>query len=147
MVRSRRSKDQESECCDIFKALSVETRVRIIELLKAKGPLGPKKIAQLIGVTPAAVSQHLKTLKQVGLVKSERRGYWIPYEVDAGALEDCRIKVSRVCSCGCHEEDVVEVKRLGAMGVKSLEAYKRKIEAELRRVNKRLDDLAIEKGR
>ena len=147
MVKGRKSKDQQSECCDIFKALSVETRVKIIELLKTKGPLGPKKIAQLIGVTPAAVSQHLKTLRQVGLVKSERRGYWIPYELDAGALEDCRIKVSRVCSCGCHDEDAILVKRGRAEDIRSLETYKRKLEAELKRVGKRLADLAEEKDR
>ncbi len=147
MVRDRKSEDRESGCCDIFKALSVETRVKIIELLKSKGPLGPKKIAQLIGMTPAAVSQHLKTLKQVGLVKSERRGYWIPYDVDAGALEDCRIKVSRVCSCGCHDEDVIVARRRGAEDIRSLETYKRKLETELKRISKRLDDLAAEKDR
>jgi DNA-binding transcriptional ArsR family regulator len=146
MVKQGKPKEPESECCDIFRALSVETRVRIIELLKTRGPLGPKKIAQLIGVTPAAVSQHLKTLKHVGLVRSERRGYWIPYEVDEGALEACRIKVSRVCSCGCHAEDMVVVKRGRADDRKSLEAYKRKLEAELRRVRERLDEMASEKG-
>ena len=45
---------------EMFKVLGVETRVRIIELLKSKGPLGANNIAERIGVTPAAVSQHLK---------------------------------------------------------------------------------------
>jgi ArsR family transcriptional regulator len=142
----RRGKDHETECCGIFKALSVETRVRIIELLKSKGPLGPKKIATLIGVTPAAVSQHLKVLKQVGLVKSERRGYWIPYEVDAGALEDCRIKVSKVCSCGCCEEDVIVIRRTRARDLRTLESYRRKLEAELARVKKRMDEINVRKA-
>ena len=59
---------------EIFKILSVETRIRIIELLKSKGPIGVKDIAKEIGITPAAVSQHLKLLRQAGLVKNERRG-------------------------------------------------------------------------
>jgi DNA-binding transcriptional ArsR family regulator len=130
-----------SECCDIFKALSVETRVKIIELLKAKGPLGPKKIAELLRVTPAAVSQHLKTLRHVGLVRSERRGYWIPYEVDAGALEDCRAKITQVCSCGCHEHNVIVVASGRKKDLKSLEDYKRKLEGELRRVNKLIEQI------
>ena len=50
--------------CDMFKVLGVETRIRIIDLLKTKGPLGAKKIAEVLGITPAAVSQHLKILKQ-----------------------------------------------------------------------------------
>ena len=64
-------------------ALAVETRVKIIDLLKSEGPLGAKKISELIGVTPAAVSQHLKILKQAGFVHSERNGYWIPYAIVA----------------------------------------------------------------
>jgi len=57
---------------EMFKVLGVDTRVRIIELLKSKGPLGAKNIAELVGITPAAVSQHLKILRQSGLVRSER---------------------------------------------------------------------------
>ena len=34
---------------EMFKVLSVETRVRIIDLLKSKGPLGAKNIAELVG--------------------------------------------------------------------------------------------------
>ena len=67
---------------EIFKALSVESRIRIIELLKSKGSLGVKNIAEVIGITPAAVSQHLKVLKHAGLVRSTRKGYWIPYSID-----------------------------------------------------------------
>ena len=44
------------EPTEMFKALAVETRVKIIELLKSEGPLGAKKISELLGVTPAAVS-------------------------------------------------------------------------------------------
>lgn len=74
---------------EIFKVLGVETRVRIIELLKSKGPLGANNIAETLGITPSAVSQHLKILRQAGLVRSERKGYWIPYSINVEALEDC----------------------------------------------------------
>lgn len=86
---------------EMLKALAVETRVRIIELLKSEGPLGAKRLAELLGITPSAVSQHLKVLRQAGLVKSQRRGYWIPYSVDERALENCRQVVNKVCTCGC----------------------------------------------
>jgi ArsR family transcriptional regulator len=141
MVKRRKEQDTHSDCCDIFKALSVATRVKIIEILKAHGPLGAKKIAESIGVTPAAVSQHLKTLKQVGLVRSERRGYWIPYEVDVRALEDCRIRVGEVCSCDCGEDSKIIIKRVRRLDLKSLEGYKQQLEAELAKVNRRIGDL------
>jgi len=80
------------------KALAVETRVKIIDLLKSEGPLGAKKISELLGVTPAAVSQHLKILKQAGFVRSERNGYWIPYSIDEGALNNCREVLTEICT-------------------------------------------------
>lgn len=50
---------------DICKVLSVETRLKIIKLLKTKGPLGAKDIAGYLGVTVAAISQHLKIMSQI----------------------------------------------------------------------------------
>jgi len=91
----------ESKHAELFKALSVETRIRIIELLKEKGPQGVKELAEILGITPSAVSQHLKVLKYAGLVHSERKGYWLPYEIDGVALENCGEMLSDVCRCGC----------------------------------------------
>jgi DNA-binding transcriptional ArsR family regulator len=133
--------DEPTDCCDVFKALSVETRVKIIEILKSKGPMGAKKIAELIGVTPAAVSQHLRMLKHVGLVRSERRGYWIPYELDTDALEDCGAKISRVCSCECDVPPETAKGRLKGLGLDSLEDYRRKLRQELKRVDERIREL------
>ncbi|TET23604.1 MAG: ArsR family transcriptional regulator [Candidatus Stahlbacteria bacterium] len=94
----------ESKHAELFKALSVETRIRIIELLKEKGRLGVKELAEILGITPSAVSQHLKVLKYAGLVHSERKGYWLPYEIDEAALEHCGEMLSHVCTCDCKGE-------------------------------------------
>lgn len=87
---------------DLFRVLGVETRIRIIELLKQKGPMGVNDLSNALGVTPSAVSQHLRILKHAGLVRSERKGYWIPYEVNPRALERCQQLISQVCTCGCN---------------------------------------------
>ncbi|NIA15253.1 MAG: metalloregulator ArsR/SmtB family transcription factor, partial [Nitrospiraceae bacterium] len=68
---------------EFFKVLSVESRIKIIALLKRKGPLGVNELSESLGITPSAVSQHLKVLRYAGLVRSERKGYWLPYEIDA----------------------------------------------------------------
>ncbi|MBN2380186.1 winged helix-turn-helix transcriptional regulator [candidate division WOR-3 bacterium] len=94
----------ESKHAELFKALSTETRIRIIELLKEKGPLGVKELADILEITPSAVSQHLKVLRYAGLVHSERKGYWLPYEIDEAALEHCGQVLSHVCTCDCKGE-------------------------------------------
>lgn len=92
-----------SDQAEKFKALGVESRIRIIELLKLKGALCVNEISAVLGITPSAVSQHLKVLKYAGLVRNERKGYWIHYEVDPVALEECNQMLSEVCMCDCSD--------------------------------------------
>ena len=67
----------ETKQAELFKILGVDSRIRIIELLKLRGPLGVNKMSKSLGITPSAVSQHLKILKHAGLVRNERKGYWL----------------------------------------------------------------------
>jgi hypothetical protein len=34
-------------------------------------------------------------------VRNERKGYWLPYEVNPEALARCHDLLSGVCACGC----------------------------------------------
>ena len=88
------------ETAELFKILSVDKRIEIIELLK-KEPMSVNAIAGTLGVTQSAVSQHLRVLKSAGLVRDERQGYWIFYSLNREVLERCRQRLNRVCTCGC----------------------------------------------
>ncbi len=85
---------------DLFKLLSVDTRIDIVEALKRQ-TLSVGEIAEAVGVTQSATSQHLRVLKNAGLVTSERKGYYIHYSLDRDALEECRARLNRICTCGC----------------------------------------------
>jgi DNA-binding transcriptional ArsR family regulator len=123
---------------ELFKILGVESRIRIIDLLKKSGPMCVSDLADKLGMTPAAISQHLRVLRTAGLVNRKREGYWIPYSLDESALEKCHSTLSKVCACGCYG---VVCKPAGASTRKSLESYKKSLQAELRRVEKRLQEL------
>ncbi|HDH13439.1 MAG TPA: ArsR family transcriptional regulator [Nitrospirae bacterium] len=84
----------------MFKILSVDKRIEIIELLK-KEPMNVNALADNLGVSQSAVSQHLRVLKAAGLVIDKRQGYWIHYSLNKDALEKCRERLNRVCTCGC----------------------------------------------
>ncbi len=88
------------ESADLFKLLSVDKRIEIIELLK-KEPMNVNSLADNLGVTQSAVSQHLRVLKAAGLVADKRQGYWIHYSLNKDALEKCRQRLNRICTCGC----------------------------------------------
>ncbi len=69
----------------IFKALSSETRVRIVRLIKERA-LCVNALAARLDVTPAAVSQHLRILREAGLIVAEKRGYYVHYQVNKKEL-------------------------------------------------------------
>ncbi len=130
-----------SEPVEMFKALAVETRVKIIDLLKSEGPLGAKRIAELVGITPAAVSQHLRVLRQVGFVRSERNGYWIPYSIDEEALQCCRDAVAEICTCGCQGSGKFRENEVDDSSLESLKKYEQEMGSELEAVRKRINEL------
>lgn len=71
----------------ISKALADETRLKLLSLLLDHDLCG-KALANRLGVSEAAVSQHLKILKTAGLIAAEKRGYWTHYGIERRALED-----------------------------------------------------------
>jgi len=126
---------------EMFKVLGVETRVRVVELLKSKGPLGVKNMAEVLGITPAAVSQHLKVLRHVGLVRNERRGYCIPYWIDEEALENCRRMLDEVCTCGCRGKGRVKRQEPRRVGLVSLMKYEEELQKKLEDVRERISEI------
>lgn len=83
----------------IFGVLSDPTRLRLLKLLcnqRDTDALCVNALAGFLGVTQSAVSQHLRVLKSIGLVKGERRGYHIHYFVNHEALERCQNLISTV---------------------------------------------------
>ena len=98
-----REKIQEniSEQAAVFSALADPTRLKLVKLLcRQRDPdaLCVNALAGLLGVTQSAVSQHLRVLRSIGLVKGERRGYHIHYFVNQDVLERCRRLVSDALS-------------------------------------------------
>ena len=72
-----------------FKALGDETRLRLVSLLAQQEPgraLCVGRLARELGVTPSAVSQHLRVLKDLGLVHVQRGGYRLHYFLDSERL-------------------------------------------------------------
>ncbi|GBD96603.1 MAG TPA: metalloregulator ArsR/SmtB family transcription factor [Nitrospirae bacterium] len=119
-----------------FKVLSVETRIKIIEMLKA-GPLPVNTITEALGISQSAVSQHLRVLKQAGLVTDERRGYHIFYSLNKDKLDKYQQELLKVCTCGCK---LAKRKQISETREALLE-YKKRLEKEIKDVGKRIRDL------
>jgi len=65
----------------VFKALSDETRLKVVKLLE-QGELCVCDIMAAFDMSQSKVSFHLGVLKSAGLVRSRKEGKWTHYTID-----------------------------------------------------------------
>ncbi|MCF7853836.1 MAG: metalloregulator ArsR/SmtB family transcription factor [Candidatus Pacebacteria bacterium] len=75
-----------------LKVLGVGTRIRIMQLLRQRA-LCVNALAARLDVTQGAVSQHLRVMRDAGLVIDERRGYRVHYRLNEETLEQWRMHI------------------------------------------------------
>ena len=126
-----------TELIQTLKTLADETRLNLVKLLLTHD-LCVGALAKRLAVSEAAVSQHLKQLREAGLVKGEKRGYWTHYTVEkeklyelAGLLRDltelpscpegvcikklnnridCYKEEVKMCDCKCQQPEKLKSK-------------------------------------
>ncbi len=79
--------------------LSVPARVRIVELLKGRA-LCVNALTARMNITQGAVSQHLRIMRDAGLVVDEKRGYFVHYRLNEEALAEWREQITRLLDPG-----------------------------------------------
>ena len=70
----------------MFVALADPTRRNILELLASRGELAATAIYEQFPVSPQAISQHLKVLREANLVEMEKRAQKHLYRINPQAL-------------------------------------------------------------
>ena len=70
---------------EIFRALADPTRRAIFEKLAA-GAMNASALREGMDISQPAMSQHLGVLRGAGLVREERQGRFVNYEVDPEGL-------------------------------------------------------------
>jgi DNA-binding transcriptional ArsR family regulator len=73
------------ELARMLKVLSSGVRVRIVRLLKDRS-LCVNALAARLDVTQGAVSQHLRVMRDAGMVSDEKRGYYVHYRLNERTL-------------------------------------------------------------
>jgi len=73
------------EMLRVFKTLGDENRYQLLKLLNDSN-LCVGALARILKISKPAVSQHLKLLREAGLVKGEKIGYFTHYRVEKETL-------------------------------------------------------------
>jgi len=126
-----------AEFVQIVKTLADETRFKLVKLLLTHD-FCVRALAHHLSISEAAVSQHLKLLREAGLVKGEKRGYWTHYMVEKNRLNelaemlreltnllpcteglcikklngkiDCHKEGAKMCDCKCQYPEKLKTK-------------------------------------
>jgi len=83
-------------CMDMFVALADPTRRQILELLASSGQLSATAIYEHFSVSPQAVSQHLKVLREAHLVEMEKQAQKHLYRLNPQTLSQFETWVQRM---------------------------------------------------
>ena len=70
---------------ELFRSFSDTSRVRILSVLTER-EVNVGSLADLVGISESAISHHLRSLRQLGLVQTRREGKEIFYRVDDAHL-------------------------------------------------------------
>lgn len=80
---------------DTLQALADPTRREILNLLK-QSRMSAGEISNHFSISGAAVSRHLSVLKEADLIRDEREGKYIYYELNATVLEEILLWISEL---------------------------------------------------
>ena len=88
-----------------FKALADPVRRQILDLLK-NGRLSAGEISAHFPVTAPSISRHLSVLKEADLIRDQREGKYIYYELNTSVLEEIMLWITDLKGESDHEDNV-----------------------------------------
>jgi ArsR family transcriptional regulator, arsenate/arsenite/antimonite-responsive transcriptional repressor len=88
LVSESLTAEQATTLAPMFKALGDPIRLRLLSLIAShRGEVCVCDLTPRFTVTAPTISHHLKVLREAGLIDCERRGTWVYYWLQPGALE------------------------------------------------------------
>jgi DNA-binding transcriptional ArsR family regulator len=72
---------------ELFSILGDTSRVKIIAAL-LDGPMNVQSLAENVGISPSAISHHMRSLRQMHLVRPHKQGRQVFYSLDDQHVEE-----------------------------------------------------------
>ena len=78
---------QAQRVAELFSVLGDASRVKIIAAL-LKGPMNVQSLAEAVGISQSGISHHMRSLRLMQLVRSQKQGRQVFYELDDQHVEE-----------------------------------------------------------
>ena len=76
---------------DAFSVLAEPRRRRVVEILAHRGKLSASEICDEFDVTPQAISQHLRVLREANVIRMERRAQRRLYTFNPRSMDQIQV--------------------------------------------------------
>lgn len=78
---------QTQHVAELFSVLGDTSRVKIIAAL-LKGPMNVQALADEVGISPSGISHHMRSLRQMNLVRANKQGRQVFYSLEDQHVEE-----------------------------------------------------------
>ena len=78
---------QAQHVAELFSVLGDTSRVKIIAALLSE-PMNVQALADAVGISPSGISHHMRSLRQMHLVRSQKQGRQVFYSLDDQHVEE-----------------------------------------------------------
>ena len=75
------------DIAELFSILGDTSRVKIVAAL-LNGPMNVQSLAETVGISPSAISHHMRGLRQMHLVRAHKQGRQVFYSLDDQHVEE-----------------------------------------------------------
>ncbi len=99
--------EEQNRIAAIAKVIGHPARVAILQYLVEKNSCVCGELVDEIGLAQPTISQHLKELKKIGILKGSIEGTSVCYCIDQSVLGEIKSVFTQffeACSCGCSED-------------------------------------------
>ena len=93
---------------DAFSALAEPRRRRVVELVAQRGRLSASQISDEFDVTPQAISQHLRVLREANVLRMEKRAQRRLYTLNPRSMNEIRVWTAHMAKLWTARLDRVE---------------------------------------
>ena len=87
-----------SEVTQVLRAIANERRLRILCKLVECGEANARTLAESVGLSPSALSQHLTKMRDEGIVNYRREGQTLWYRLSEPRIELLLVQLQRLYS-------------------------------------------------
>ena len=92
----------------VFKALSDETKLRILKILQERDELCVCEIMQALDISQSRASRNLGILKHAGFVVDRRDGLWIHYSINKKKINEYHGVLNGLLKNWLNDQDIIQ---------------------------------------